>query len=253
MNEKKPRQAFINIHIEQGDSIEGIWDENGQALSLKVIRDRKNVSAKKVQLTTLYKRSNKPKILNQLEFSRSSEFTVNHSDSLKQYAQVWAIDTNKKVIFGQIAQVSAVTVCSTDGTEAYFPALAIIFGKTEGNPELYGWRRFIEFVQTTKQYNPEHRYGLVVDSEFSKISGFNSRNMAIHSNFYLPANWVLIYATSDSGKESIFNKLLAESDKASSAVLGLIAGSLSNAKYWPPIIDEEQHQPAFLPLVESHG
>jgi hypothetical protein len=250
MNEKKPRKAIINIHIEQGDSIERVWDEKRQVLTLKVMRDEKNVSAKKIQFTTFYLRSKKPKILNQLEFNRSSAFTVSHGDSLKQYAQVWAIDTNTKEIFSQTAHVSAVTVCSTDGMEEYFPVLAIIFGKTKENPELYGWRKFIEFVQAANQYSPEHRYGLIVDSEFSKISEFNSRNSPIHGNFYLPPNWILIYATSDSGKESIINKLLAKSDKASSAVLELISGKQSNAKYWQPINNEEQHQPAFFPLVE---
>lgn len=253
MNEKKPRKANINIHIMEGDSINGIFNEKDQTFSLTVLRDNKTVSAKKVQLTTFYDRQKKPKILSQIEFRRSSEFTVSHSDSLKRYSQVWAIDTNNKEIFGQNAHVAAATVCSTDGADKYFPVLAIVFGQTKGNPELYGWRKFIELIQITNQYNPADRYGLVVDSEFSKISELNCRNLPIHGNFCLPENWDLIYATSDSGKESILNRILAESDKASTSVLDLISKKQSNAKHWNPIIDEEQHQPSILPLAKSES
>ena len=252
MNDKKPRKAIVNFHIEQGDSVEGLWDEKKQIFSLRVIRDGKTVSAKQVQLATLYNRSKKPKILNEIYSRRSSEFTVSQSETLQKYAQIWAIDTNQRGIFGEIAHVSAVTVCSTDGSEQYYPVLAIIFGKTKGNPELYGWRKFIEFVQASDLHNAQHRYGLVVDSEYSKIYEFNNRNLPIHGNFYLPDNWDLIYATSDSGKEYIFNKIIAVSDKTSSAVLELISGKESNVKHWAPITDEEQHLPSYLGLLKSN-
>jgi hypothetical protein len=243
----------INVHIEEGDSIEGDWDEKDKAFSIKVYRNRVNISAKNVQVTTFYDRTKKPKILNKIEFERSSRFTVRQSELLKQYEQVWAIDTNMKVLFNQAAHVSAITVCSTDGREDYFPVIAIIFGKTKNNPELYGWRKFIEFVQTSELYNQAHRYALIIDSELSNLPEFNNKKLAIHGGFYLPENWNLIYATSDSGKEYIINKLISTSDKASSLVLKKISDRQSNAKYWNIIDDEEQHQPIFLPLAEPQG
>lgn len=248
MADKKPRKLAINIHINQGESIGGTWDEKEQRLSLRVLRDGKIVSARKIQLTAYYDRSKKPKILNQLEFRRSSEFTVSHDIAVTRYSQLWAIDTNRRELFGHIANVSGVTVCSTDGSNDYYPVLAIIFGKVFGNPELYAWRRFIEFVQTTPRYDAQHCYGLVVDSEFSLISSLNSRERAIHGHFVLPPNWTLIYATSDSGKEDILNRILAISDKMSTLVLDSIAGREANAKHWLPVTNEEQHQPTFVPV-----
>lgn len=250
MSDKKPRKMVITTHIEQGDSIEGVWDDKRGVLTLKVLRDGKNVSAQKVQMTTLYERPKKPKFLNQIEFKRSSEFTLEQSALLQRYEQLWAIDTNRKEIFDQLANVCVVTACNTSNPEEFTPILAIIFGETKNNPELYGWRKFIELVQNTEQYDLQKRYGLVVDSEFSNVSKFNDKSIPIHGNFYLPHNWDLIYATSDSGKENIFNKLLSESDKASSDLLKLIAQKKNNAKHWNPILDEEIHHPSFLPLVE---
>src|ERR1700754_230683 len=157
MTDKKPRKLAINIHINQGESIDGIWDEK-QRLSFRILRDEKVVSAKKIQATTYYERSKKPKVLNQLEFRRSSEFTVNHDNVVTGYSQLWAIDTNRRELFRQIANVSVVTVCSTDGSNDYYPVLAMVFGEVVGNPELYAWRRFIEFAQTTPRYDAQHRY-----------------------------------------------------------------------------------------------
>lgn len=253
MKDKKPRKAIVNIHINDGDSIQGEWSQREQKLSMQVFRDGKNISAEKIEYTTLYERTRKPKILNKVEFKRSSEFTVSHSESLRNYNQIWAIDTNKKEIFGQVANVSAVTVCDCNGSEEYYPVLAIIFGLTKDTPELFGWRKFIEFVTLSGCHNPSHRYGLVVDSDFLRIAKINNKELPIHGSFFLPANWTLIYATSDSGKECIFNKILSESDKASSKILDMISGLESNAKHWNAIVDEEQHQPAFLPLVDPNA
>jgi len=250
MTEKKPRKSIVDVHIEEGDSVEGVWDEKRQTLALKVVRGGQNISAKKVQLTTLYERPKKPKFLNQTEFDRSSDFSLDENSILQKYAQVWAIDTNKKEIFDHIANVSAVTACNPNAPLEYQPVLAIIFGLTKNNPELYGWRRFIEFVQSTSQYDPECRYALIVDSELSNISDFNAQKIPVHGPFFLPSNWDLIYATSDSGKEYVFNRLVAEADKVSSEILRLISSKPSNVKYWQHILDEEQHQPCFLQLAK---
>ncbi|MDF9401536.1 hypothetical protein ABMX65_22720 [Vibrio vulnificus] len=259
MNKKakiKPRTMIVNVHINEGETIETNWDQVNQKLSLKVKQGEEVVSARKIESTIQYERAKKPKILNKIEFSRSSEFTVSSSDALKSYNQVWGIDTNRKDLFGYFANVSGITVCSTDGEDVFYPVASIIFGQTKGNPELFGWRKFIEFVVNNEKYDSNSKYGLIVDSELSEISAINDGNVAIHGDFYLPSNWKLIYATSDSGKDSILNKVISESDKTSTKVLDKLAARKSNEEsrdFWAPIVDEENANVGWFFLPRDNG
>lgn len=253
MSEKKPRIMAIGLHIDEGDSVHGVWSEEAQRMTLRVIRDGKAVSARKVESTTYYERPKKPKILSRQEFSRSRDFTVSAEESVQLFSQLWAIDTNHKEIFGYSANAAVATVCGTDGAGTYYPVLAMVFGEVSGNPELFAWRRFIEFAQGASSYDAGAQYALVVDSELSMIPKLNDQSTPIHGKFYLPKNWKLIYATSDSGKESIFNQLIASSDRAASKVLNLIATKESNVKHWLPVTDEEHHQPSWLTFAPPKG
>jgi len=247
---------IVNVHINDGETIDTNWDPVKQEIVLKVKRGEEVVSARKVELTTQYKRLKKPKILNKMEFSRSSEFTVSASDALKSYSQVWGIDTNKKDLFGHFANASGVTVCSTDGEGVFYPVAGILFGQTKGNPELFGWRNFIEFIVNDEHYDSNSKYGLIVDSELSEIPEMNAGDIAIHGDFYLPSNWKLIYATSDSGKECILNKVISESDKTSTKVLNRLLARESNEKskdFWAPIMDEENANVGWIFLPRNNG
>lgn len=245
----QPRKALVNIHIETGDSINGVFDKQNQSLSLQVIRDDNIISAQKIEYTKYYLRSsNKPKFLNKIEFQSSSDFTLSDTEIVQKFDCMWAIDTNRKEIFGELANVSAITEGDTTGSGEYTATLAIIFGLTKDNPELFGWRQFINIIMTNIPNSSTRRFGLIVDSELDKISQFNSRKLPIHGDFFLPENWTLIYATSDSGKESIFNKMLSESDKTSSKVINWVSKLEKNVKHWLPITDENTYIPTFLPL-----
>lgn len=249
-NKPKPRTAIVNIHIQQGDSVEGIFDEKKQIMSFKIKRQDEVVSAKKVVYTSFYKRdSNKPKFLNIIEFQKSSDFTVSHEEALQRFDHIWAIDTNKKEIFGELANVAVITEGDTNGSSEFTSTLAIIFGLTEGNSELFSWRKFISFVMSNLTDSSLKQFGLIVDSDLGKIRQYNSRELPIHGDFFLPENWTLIYATSDSGKESIFNRMLIESDKVSKKVMAWVSNLEKNVKHWRPITDEDNYQPTFLPLL----
>lgn len=248
MNQSKPRSVRINIHIKDGDSIEGFFSKEKQQIKFKVIRAGEVVSAEKIVLSTTYDRPKGPKILNQQEFKRSSHFTVDNKKILNCYEQVWGVDTNHKDVFCQSANVTAVTVCDTNGSGDYYPVLAIIFGKVECNPELYGWRKFIEFIMMQDGYDPQKRFALIVDSELGDIQFFNAREKSIHMDFFLPDNWDLIYASSDAGKENILNKVIACSDKASSKIIELMSMLEKNKKHWNVIEDERTHQPTYILL-----
>lgn len=70
------------------------------------------------------------------------------------------------------------------------------------------------------------------------IPKMNARSEPIHGKFMLPENFDLIYATADTGKDQIFNKALATSDKLSKA-MRLSIQSENNAKHFLDRDDEE--------------
>jgi hypothetical protein len=254
MKDKKPRKMALNIHIMAGDSIEGEWSEEQQRLTIKVLRQGNVVSAEKVDVTTFYQRPKKAKVLNQFEFSRSSQVRLGHVEALSRYDNLWAIDTNNRDIFGKSVNVATVTVCSTDSAEIYYPAMAIIFGQTKDNPELFAWRHFIEFVQSRKQYSAQNSHGLIVDSELSQLPAFNARQIPLCGTFVLPTNWHLIYATADSGKEFLANRALASSDTIATQLLDFLSREgEDNAEGWVPVDDVDNYGPAHLFLERIAG
>lgn len=247
----KPREAIVNVHIEHGDSIDGLWDSKKQVLTLRVIRNEKNISARKVVLTQFYMReSGKPKYLNEIELKKPSDFEFSHSNLLKKFDYFWAIDTNQKDIFGSIANVAVITASNTFNVAEFKSTLAIVFGSIEGNPELYAWKKFICFVMNNIENSLSKSFALIVDSELGKLSQFNSQELPIYKDFFLPENWTLIYATADSGKQSIFNKMLIESDKNSTKLMNWMAKLHKNVKHWKPVDNENKYQPTFVDLSE---
>ncbi len=243
MNNKKPRAAVVNIHINDGEEIIPVWDEKQQKMSIKVLKSGHQISAKKVELSTHYDRKNKPKILNKIEFDRSSDFTFTMSEAFKQYTQVWGIDTNKRDVFGLQANVSGITVCSTDGNNDFYPVAVLLFGETEGNAELFAWRRFITYIERTLVEQSSCKFALIVDSELSLIPSINERKIPVHGDFYLPPNWKLIYATSDSGKENILNKILSCSDRKATEILRKFSSKKFNIdiqEIFKPVENEEK-------------
>lgn len=248
MNQVKPRTIYINMHILAGDSVDAYWSQKDQRMVVKVLRDGKVISAEKVILQSTYDRKKGPKVIYKQEFNRSSHFTLDNLLTLKDYEQAWGVDTNHKPIFDQGANVCVATVCDTKGSGEHYPVLGIIFGEVIGNPENYAWRKFIEFIIDSENYDANKKYALIVDSEMDALESYNKGEKPIHQNFYLPNNWNLIYASSDTGKENLINRIISCSDKAATKIMELIATKESNKKYWSKVNDENLHRPYFLPI-----
>jgi uncharacterized protein YuzE len=252
-NHKKPRIAQIDITLEANDSVELKWHEEKQIASIMIHRAGKIVSAHSLQLTTYYEREKKPKFINSIPFRKSSEFTFDQADTLALYDQVWAVDTNSKSAFGCTVNVTALSVVATDRSEAILPFGLILFGKTKGIAELFGWRQFIKLAMSHSQYHESHRYGLIVDADLPNIKRYNNRTLPIHEDFFLPNNFELIYATADKGGDSIFNRALKRSDNLAKLALTSIIRLEKNAKYFLDIDDEAKHEIAFVHVSLDKG
>jgi len=80
---------------------------------------------------------------------------------------------------------------------------------------------------------------VIVDSEFSEISKMNHRELPIHSDFYLPENWTLLYTTADR-RDSFLNKAIVTTDAKATFILEEIAADPANvdAEVLDPVGDE---------------
>ena len=109
---------------------------------------------------------------------------------------------------------------------------ALIRGKNvPGNPEGWFWRVGIEdgIRKLYPKYSDSLRIGLTVDSNLDSLDRYNSRDLPIHEEYFLPKNFTLIYASTDSGSDYVLNQLIKLCDREAELQLDSIErGVLSN-------------------------
>lgn len=81
------------------------------------------------------------------------------------------------------------------------------------NPETLGWYLILS-NHVSKGSQKNLRIGVVVDSEFGKISKINSRESPYYAGNFLPSNATLIYAA-DAAADTLPNQMLRMCDKTS--------------------------------------
>lgn len=171
-----------------------------------------------------YERPNKPKVLNKT-LCEPKHLYINPNSILTKYKHILSVDTNTITIDNEIISVSCIFLCgfNVDKINAiYFPLIAYEFRNIKDKSENIGWMKAIQFIMTNPTYKNSMSFGLVVDSDLANIPSYNSKTKPIYSNFYLPNNFELIYASSDSGKHDLANVLIATCDKEASNILKMI-------------------------------
>ena len=81
-------------------------------------------------------------------------------------------------------------------------------------------------IMKHKNYKPEHRVGLIVDSDLGNLSDFNKRVKPVSDEFYLPTNFELIYA-SDRANDNILNEVIITCHSISKDILEIFVKSLN--------------------------
>jgi hypothetical protein len=252
-DEMKPRIATINLNVAPGDSVELHLNLSAGRAIAKVLRDDKMVAPRSVQYRMEYERPSRPKQIYQLHTENPRKFTVDVDEALKGFDAIWAVDTNTKRLFNETRTVN-VTVCSAcrlDETAGIVPILAMVFGDIANKPELFAWRHTIELLTILEGYDPKNRYALIVDSEFSEISKMNHRDLPIHSDFYLPENWTLLFATADK-RDSFLNKAIIATDAKATFMLEEIAADPANVDAEVlDAVEDENHPLVQLFLIDG--
>lgn len=162
--------------------------------------------------TGYFRKSGKPKILSEIPSVDGQHYTDVTRQMLK-YDRLIAIDTNtynknnKSISIGTSHQVIGLPF--EKGYKYHYIPIAIPFiinGHSE-KPENQNWMNLINFIVSNKNYNSEFKIGLIVDSDLGNIPAFNLREKPIFSNYLLPDNFELIFA-SDAANDSFLNQAI---------------------------------------------
>lgn len=179
---------------------------------------------------TSYERAKGPKVVSRIPQSHDS-LTFDGSAALfRNYDFLCAIDTNTRSINGQL--VSAVGVLHfwegqtapgiSEQWDFEVPFCWEFVGLKVEKAENFGWLAAWEELTHRGLISPSVRVGMVVDSDLGNLLAYNARSKPFFENRTLPGNVTLIYASADTGGESLLNRALKIADSAASQVLDAV-------------------------------
>ncbi|MGC3975386.1 MAG: SEC-C metal-binding domain-containing protein [Nitrospira sp.] len=161
------------------------------------------------------------KIINKVPLRSDSLQFYSDQSILESFDLLFAIDTNTREIEGVRRSVGAFLYCEIDKATKkfkwHFP-FAVDFTH-ENKPENFSWKILIDHVLDDPELSILPRIGIVVDSDLGQINLYNEGALPIWGNVMLPLNVILIYASTDTGKDYVINRLIGESDKTATALL----------------------------------
>lgn len=184
----------------------------------------------KASVSVSYDRPKGPKVIAELDQGSGIPYMTPYA-FVEQFDVIFAIDTNTRLIDGISRSVGATSVLEKQSAErhengaiskvTFHENMFMIFevamhGSSPGsNPETHSWRLFIEegVKKYYKKYSDNLRIGLVVDSELANLHQYNQRLLPLCGDYFLPSNFILLYASADTGADLPLNKLLMYCDK----------------------------------------
>jgi hypothetical protein len=140
---------------------------------------------------------------------------------LTNYDIIYAIDTNTKTIKENTISVSSILECyPTTHTEndqikiKYRINGNMLFKNCPNNPEKYAWARLVAMITSSHDYSDNY-----TDHDVGRHHQYNSRQLPVYEDIYLPSNFELVYASSDTSNDSILNVFITKCDKNAGNIL----------------------------------
>ncbi len=175
---------------------------------------------------TTYERESKkePKVLNKIPLNITALHFSSDQSIFEDYDLLLAIDTNTRHISGIRHSVGGLLYCELLKQQQAIKWL-VPFGiefTDEDKPEHLSWKIVFDHILDDPALNNVPRIGVLVDSDYGHIDKYNNRALPIWGDVFIPTNVRLIYASTDTGKEFLINKLISEADKVSNLLLDQI-------------------------------
>jgi hypothetical protein len=171
-------------------------------------------------LETTYERENKtPKVLNRLFLQEGDPVTSLQTGAISKFTKLYAIDTNTRPFAGGTLSMSGIVGAALPGPRsAMSPILtqfvgAFEFRNVQHNPEMTGWWTLIETIRRESWYSPLWHIGVVVDSQLGALEALNAREQPVLGDRFLPPGFEFLYASGETGRDSLLNVMLANADE----------------------------------------
>lgn len=202
-----------------------------------------------------------PKVINKVPLNPTALRFASDQSIFEDYDLLFAIDTNTRHINGISHSIGGFLYCELIKKQQAIKWL-VPFGiefTDEHKPENFSWKIVMEHILEDPALKSVSRIGVLVDSEYSQIDNYNKRTMPIWGDVFLPTNVRLIYASTDTGKEFLINKLINEADKFSNFLLDHIErgsipsepNSIKSPSYRKLFGKSDSEQPPYQTLQRS--
>jgi hypothetical protein len=228
---KKDRNNAIVFDMGELSTITSISFDNisGQ---IKLFNNQNELTPSSIYQQTFYNRdSGKEKILNQIKLDEA-KFN-NELIHLQKFDLIYAVDTNTKHIKGD--NISACTIIRAEFDQNIINAITCNFQIIDtlyaSNVQIFTEEKqalieVIRKISSDLNYQNNLKIALITDHDLGNLNKYNTQELALFGDFFLPSNFELLYASADVGKENILNILISECDKESSRFLKQFADKL---------------------------
>jgi hypothetical protein len=168
--------------------------------------------------------SGKPKVVSSIPSNGKTAFSANRA--LFAYDWVIAIDTNSRTVGGNRCAVCVSyyvpkrpATYEAPGVPFVPLAAFLIVGISAGvNPERIGWHLTMKHhLDVTRVVN--QRVAIVVDSELGLHRAINAREIGYYKNNLLPDAVSMVYASTDTDKDTLQGVMIRMCDSTASALL----------------------------------
>jgi len=204
--DKKPRRESIFVDMGTPTIINAY--SIGPLGEIEFKRDGQKVDPLSAFLKKWYDKKKGQKILYDIPVDVNN-LSLNY---LKQFDYIYAIDTNIKEVEGRLMSVCYCAKYNPLTKEGFMRG-PICFEDNPNVTEQSNWGELIKDIMKQDEYSSNLKIAIVVDSDYGNIQKYNSRELPIANQFYVPENFTLIYASTDSGIENLPNQMISECDK----------------------------------------
>jgi hypothetical protein len=184
-------------------------------------REGRSITPKKMVREMSHDRAKGAKVRTRTSLQDSAG-VVGGLSHLSSYDVIFAIDTNSVEIGGEFIAVSGFLPFSVRRREGeYFFELGeksvqiYEFHGLTFKPELFAISKLISDLDKHSP-NGIPRIGIITDSELGSLEAFNTRTAPLIGEAYLPDQFTLMYASTDTGWE-VINKVLRLCDSAAAS------------------------------------
>jgi hypothetical protein len=185
----------------------------------------------KAAIEVSYPRAKGPKVLFRAPVDPDRPSSDPHA-ALFTYDVIYAVDTNTQVLDGarvSMTCVRHVRLRQIPGgvEESGIPQVAVELHNVIGDPERVAWKLVCEALMEDPAFRPDLRVALIVDSSLDALDDMNSRMQPVIDDWYLPDQFKLLYATSDSATATIGNRAIKDCDSIAAGLLRRLEGNLN--------------------------